>query len=154
MREPTRVFALRHGRTAWNADLRIQGQLDIPLDDTGRWQAAQLARALAGENLRAVYSSDLSRAHETAQALAACAGLAVQTEVGLRERAFGCFEGATFEEIEQRWPDDALRWRRREPGFGPGGGESLEAFSARCVPVIERSISAARWWMVPVPEDA
>ena len=136
MREPTRLFALRHGQTAWNAEQRIQGQLDIPLDDTGRWQAAQLAQALSGEGLAAIYSSDLARAHATAGALAAATGLPVHTDCALRERAFGCFEGATFGEIEARWPVDAARWRRRELDFGPGGGESLALFSARCVPAL------------------
>ena len=136
--EPTRVIALRHGRTAWNADLRIQGHADEPLDETGRWQAARLAQALAGEGLAAIYSSDLQRAHATAQAVAAVAGLPVQTDAALRERAFGRFEGATFAEIEQRWPDEAQRWRRRDPGFGPQGGERLADFYARSVAAVAR----------------
>ena len=133
MTEPTRLFALRHGQTAWNAEQRIQGQLDIPLDDTGRWQAAQLAQALASENLAAIYSSDLARARATADPLALATGLTVQTDIALRERAFGVFEGETYRDIETRWPVDAARWRRRELDFGPGGGESLTVFSARCV---------------------
>lgn len=133
MREPTRVFALRHGQTAWNATLRMQGQLDIPLDGTGHWQAARLAQALQAEPLAAVYSSDLQRALATAQPLAAATGAALSTHRDLRERGFGCFEGHTFAEIESRWPDDSARWRRREPGFGPAGGESLETFYERCV---------------------
>jgi probable phosphoglycerate mutase len=133
MDEPTRVFALRHGQTAWNASRRIQGHVDEPLDDTGRWQAQQLAQALAGEGIVAIYSSDLRRAHDTALALAAATGGAVVPRVELRERAFGCFEGATHAEIEQRWPEEAARWRRREAGFGPGGGEPLADFYARSV---------------------
>jgi len=136
--EPTRVFALRHGQTAWNVAQRIQGHADEPLDDTGRWQAARLAQALAGEGIAAIYSSDLQRAHATALALAATTGLAVSIDLQLRERAFGCFEGATFTEVEQRWPDEALRWRRREPAFGPGGGEPLDAFYARSVAAVAR----------------
>jgi probable phosphoglycerate mutase len=136
--EPTRVFALRHGQTAWNATQRIQGHTDEPLDDTGRWQAVRLAQALAGEGIAAIYSSDLERAHATALALAAATGLAVNTDPLLRERAFGRFEGATFTEIEERWPDEAARWRRREPGFAPGGGEPLAAFYARSVAAVTR----------------
>lgn len=142
MIEPTRVFAVRHGRTAWNAEQRIQGQRDVPLDDVGHWQAARVAQALAGEGVSAIYSSDLARASQTAAALAGASGLAVRTEAALRERDFGRFEGLTFAEIEARWPDDAARWRRRDPGFEPGGGESLLAFSARCVAALQRLAAA------------
>jgi probable phosphoglycerate mutase len=82
-----------------------------------------------------VYSSDLRRARDTAIGVAAVAGLAVQTEPRLRERAFGDFEGLTFEQIEQRWPEQALRWRRRDPAFGAAGGETLGEFYARSVEV-------------------
>ena len=133
MDEPTRVFALRHGQTAWNASRRIQGHVDEPLDDTGRWQAQRLAQALAGEGIVAIYSSDLRRAHDTALALAAATRLPVVTRTDLRERAFGRFEGATPAEIEQRWPEDALRWRRREAAYAPGGGESLADLYTRSV---------------------
>lgn len=136
MREPTRIFALRHGQTAWNAELRIQGQLDLPLDDTGRWQAERAAQALAGEPLAAIYSSDLLRALATAQALAARTGAPITTDPRLRERAFGRFEGLSYAEIHRQWPDEAERWRRREPGFGPGGGEALTPFYARCVAAV------------------
>lgn len=138
MIEPTRVFVLRHGRTAWNAEQRLQGQLDVALDDTGRWQAGQLARALAGETLAAIYSSDLQRARDTAQALAGLTGLPLATDAGLRERGFGRLEGLTYAEVETHWPDDALRWRLREPDFGPGGGESLRAFYERSVAAVTR----------------
>lgn len=133
MQEPTRIVAIRHGQTAWNVDTRIQGQLDIGLNATGRWQAQRLARALADERLDAVYSSDLDRARDTARALADGAGLAVRTTEALRERGFGIFEGLTFQEIEQRFPDQAQRWRQRDASFGPEGGETLAAFVARAV---------------------
>jgi probable phosphoglycerate mutase len=130
----TRVLAVRHGETDWNAALRIQGHTDIALNERGRWQASRLALALAHEPLHAVYSSDLQRAHATAHAVARNAGLAVQHDLGLRERGFGDFEGRTFAEIEALDPEQARRWRQRDPGFAPGGGgESLQAFFARCV---------------------
>ena len=138
----TRVLVLRHGETAWNADLRIQGQLDLPLNERGRWQAGRLAAALADEGVEVVCSSDLQRARDTAQPLAERAGLPVLHHPGLRERAFGRFEGRTFKEIEADWPDDAQRWRRRDPDFAPPqGGESLAAFYARCVAASEEIVS-------------
>jgi probable phosphoglycerate mutase len=138
VQEPTRLFVLRHGQTDWNVDQRIQGQLDVPLNAAGRWQAGQLARALQEEALAAIYSSDLSRASDTAAAVAAVVGLPVVTDAGLRERGFGSFEGLTFQEIEQRWPGQALRWRQRDPDFGPGGGESLGLFYERSVASVLR----------------
>jgi probable phosphoglycerate mutase len=68
--EPTHLFALRHGQTAYNATQRLQGHLDIGLDDTGRWQARRLGAALADAGILAVYSSDLVRARDTGAARA------------------------------------------------------------------------------------
>jgi len=138
----TRILAIRHGETAWNVDTRIQGQLDVALNETGRWQAQRLAGALADEGIHAIYASDLRRAHETAQAVAEHGGHAIVADPGLRERAFGAFEGFTWAEIERRWPDDSERWRRRELDFAPAGGESLRQFYARCVETVTRLAAA------------
>ena len=116
--------------------MRIQGQLDIPLNETGLWQAQRLGAALQHEAIEALYSSDLLRACQTAAPLAAATGLQVQTDAALRERGFGRFEGQTYAAIEQPWPEEAQRWRLREPAFGPGGGEPLNAFYARCVQAV------------------
>ncbi len=134
MDRATRICLIRHGQTAWNAATRVQGHLDIALDATGQAQAERLGAALAGEGLQVLYSSDLARARATAQGVARHTGLTVQTDVRLRERAFGHFEGLTHAEIAQRWPEAAARWRQRDPDFAPGGGESLLQFQARCVP--------------------
>ena len=143
MELPTRILAIRHGETDWNVDTRIQGQLDIPLNDLGRRQAQQLVQAVAHEGLSAVYSSDLQRALETAQAVVRGAGLpGLSTDVGLRERAFGVFEGRTYQEIEQRWPQESVRWRKREPDFGAEGGETLQGFYDRCVATASRLAAA------------
>jgi len=128
----TRLIAVRHGETAWNVDTRIQGHLDIGLNATGLWQAQRAGQALADEPIAAVYASDLSRAWQTAQAIARPHGLEVQPDLGLRERAFGRFEGMSFAEIEATLPEDARRWRERDPEFEPeGGGESLLTFRDR-----------------------
>jgi probable phosphoglycerate mutase len=136
--QPTRVLAIRHGETAWNVDGRIQGQLDVPLNETGRWQVHRLALAMAEEDIAAVYSSDLLRALETAQAVARGSGDPVVTDTGLRERGFGTFEGMSYAEINERWPDMGERWRRRDPTFGAPGGETLNEFYARSIATASR----------------
>lgn len=142
MNSATRIVAIRHGETDWNVGTRIQGQLDIPLNAAGRRQAARLGRALADEGLTRIYSSDLQRARQTAEALSAATGLPVHEEPGLRERAFGTFEGQTWAEIEQRWPAESERWRRRDPDFGPPGGETLVRFYERCIAAATRLAQA------------
>ncbi|MBX9960865.1 MAG: histidine phosphatase family protein [Burkholderiaceae bacterium] len=139
METSTRILAIRHGETAWNVDTRIQGHLDIPLNDTGRWQAQRLARALAARDaIHAVYSSDLQRARETAQAIAVATGTPLRTHAGLRERGFGLFEGKTYAEIEQTWPEESEHWRRRTPDWQPPqGGESLLQVRARILQTLQ-----------------
>ncbi len=132
--EATRIIVIRHGETAWNVDTRIQGHLDIPLNDTGRRQARRLGLALSGgPPLDAIYTSDLSRAHETARAAGDATGAPVILETRLRERRFGAFEGRTFADIEVELPEQSLRWRKRDPEFAPEGGESLIQLRERVV---------------------
>ncbi len=134
----TRLIAIRHGQTDWNAEWRLQGQIDIPLNALGQRQAACLPEALRHEGLAAVVSSDLGRAWHTAQALAGPLGLPLRSDAGLRERCFGLLEGQTRAEIDQRWPDVARRWHAREPDFAPDGAETLRDFSARCLAAVAR----------------
>ncbi|MBA4113179.1 MAG: histidine phosphatase family protein [Verminephrobacter sp.] len=136
--QATRIIAIRHGETAWNVDTRIQGHLDIPLNDTGLWQARQLARALAGEPLSAIYASDLQRAHTTARAIAEATGAPLLPEPALRERSFGELEGRTFAEIEAKLPEQARRWRQRDPHFAPEGGETLVQLRERIAATTHR----------------
>ena len=136
--QATRILAIRHGETLWNVDSRIQGHLDIGLNDTGRWQAERLGMALKDEPIAAIYASDLSRAHDTALAVSRHTGVPVQPEPGLRERSFGEFEGRTFAEIEIELPEQAQRWRQRDPTFTPAGGESLLMLEVRVLSVAGR----------------
>jgi 2,3-bisphosphoglycerate-dependent phosphoglycerate mutase len=133
----TRILAVRHGETEWNRDTRIQGHTDIPLNARGRRQAELLAQALRDEPIAAFYASDLSRALETARAVAGTRGQTVTTHTGLRERCFGRFEGQTWADLEARWPEDALSWRKRVPDFAPTGGESLLQLRERVVATVE-----------------
>jgi probable phosphoglycerate mutase len=137
--DPTRIIAVRHGETSWNADARIQGQLDIGLNETGRWQAQRVGKALAEEPITAVYSSDLERAQATAQPISEAKGVPVIPHEGLRERSFGMFEGKTFDEIHQTWPEHAQNWRKRIPEWQPPeGGESLIQLRERVTRTLEQ----------------
>ncbi len=124
----TRIIAVRHGETAWNVDTRIQGQLDIGLNERGLWQAGRVGKALAEEAIDRIYSSDLQRADSTAQAIARHTSnptaREVQLHTGLRERGFGSFEGETWADIAEKWPDESRRWKQRDPHFAPPGGET------------------------------
>ena len=120
----TQLLLIRHGETAWNAEHRIQGQLDIPLSPLGVLQATRLAECLANEAIDAVYSSGQSRAWLTAAPVAARLGLDVIAEPRLRERSFGIFEGLTLDEIAARYPAEFKKWRERDPAWRPEGGES------------------------------
>ncbi len=132
----TRILAVRHGETAWNRDTRIQGHTDIALNPHGHWQAARLAQALADEPIAAVYASDLQRALQTAQAVAKVHDKQVSTHTGLRERGFGHYEGHTWAELETRWPEESMAWRKRVPDFSPPGGESLLQLRERVVQTV------------------
>jgi probable phosphoglycerate mutase len=101
----TTLLLARHGETDWNREFRIQGSSDTELNEVGRAQARALADELADEPIDAVYASDLSRARETAEIVAAGKGLEVRLDAGLRERSFGSWEGLTRNEIDERFPD-------------------------------------------------
>lgn len=127
----TRLLLVRHGETAWNADARVQGHLDIALNDRGRAQARRLAHALMAEPVDVAYSSDLARALETARATADATGAPLIVVPALRERHFGAFQGRRFADIDAEQPEQAARWRRRDPSWAPPGGESLLSFRER-----------------------
>lgn len=129
----TRICFIRHGETAWNTERRLQGQLDIPLNEQGLQQARAAGRWLANRDpIDALYSSDLQRAWTTATHIAAAIGLAPMAESALRERKYGAFEGLTYVEANERYPEAYAEMEARNPDFPiPGGGESLREFHQR-----------------------
>ncbi|KVT62022.1 phosphoglycerate mutase [Burkholderia ubonensis] len=143
----TQILFIRHGETAWNRIKRIQGHIDIPLADSGLAQAQRLAVRLAretcnGARVDAIYSSDLMRAQQTAQPAADALGLPLVLRAGLRERAYGIFQGHGSTEIEARFPDAYAAWQTRDPGFEPEGGESQRAFYHRVLHTLEPIVAA------------
>lgn len=126
---PTTILLIRHGETAWNAERRLQGHLDIPLNPEGERQARLLAAALAREPLDVLVSSDLMRARQTAQAVASLRGMPLHTEPGLRERCYGGFEGLLYSEIEERYPREFAAWQARDVDAAlPPGANCAETF--------------------------
>lgn len=131
------VFVARHGETDWNVAGRWQGHTDIPLNATGRAQAVALADGLRGRGIEAIAASDLSRARHTAEIVGRTLGIPVAlVDPHLREQRFGCFEGLTPSECEERYPADWARYVA-DPHAGPPGGESRAALLERVVRAVE-----------------
>jgi len=134
----TRICLVRHGETPWNAERRIQGQIDIGLNQHGVRQARAAGRFLRDEQATAIYSSDLTRALATAHALSEFSGLAAQPRPALRERKYGVLEGLTYDEAKASHADTYARFEAREPEFAiPGKGESLTELAARVVACLQ-----------------
>lgn len=124
---------IRHGETAWNAEGRVQGQLDVPLNSVGLAQAGCVAKALAGERFDAIYSSDLARVTQTAEPLARRLQLPLRLDPRLRERHYGFFQTLTYAEVKAQHPEEYARFRAREPEYAFRTGESLQAFYDRSI---------------------
>ncbi|RNL87360.1 histidine phosphatase family protein [Halostreptopolyspora alba] len=135
MTETRRVICWRHGRTAWNAEKRFQGQSDIPLDALGEAQAEHAARLLATLRPDVIVASDLRRAADTAAFLGGETGLEVEFDKRLRERSGGEWEGLTAAEIRQRWPE-------RHAGMDIPGGELMADVGERVTEAVERALVA------------
>lgn len=127
----TKMLLVRHGETIWNHTCRYQGHTDIELSETGRKQAKLLAAELKKEKVKAVYSSDLKRAYETASILASLHNLPVQVTEQLREINFGEWEGLTYQEIMEKYKDLASEWYQYPGKVRLPGGENFEELKGR-----------------------
>jgi probable phosphoglycerate mutase len=133
----TELILIRHGETAWNAEHRIQGHLDSPLNDEGLAQALLLGERLAREPFDQFYTSDLGRALQTAQPIADRSGKRPLPDARLRERNLGVFQGLTSPECEQRYPEDYARFHLRDPDHVVPGGESIRQVYDRVSAALE-----------------
>ena len=140
----TRLCLIRHGETAWNAEGRVQGQLDIPLSPTGLAQAKAVAAALKGESFDAIYSSDLVRVRQTAQPSADQFKKSVLLDERLRERHYGVFQSITYVEAKERFPEDYARFRAKDLDFDFETGESLRGFDERVLVFFRELLEAKK----------
>ena len=121
----TTFIVIRHGETAWNAQGRIQGHLDSPLNEEGLAQALLVGERLAHGRFDALYCSDLGRALQTAQPIADRTGHEMVRNPRLRERHLGIFQGLTSAQCELAHPEDYRRFHGRDPDHQVPGGESI-----------------------------
>jgi len=137
----TELIVIRHGETDWNRQQRFQGQIDVPLNGTGRAQAERLAHRMASECFDVVVASDLQRAHATAKA--AADGRLIETDALWREQSFGVLEGLDMAAVTQQHPELWTQWLRHDANYAlPGGGESVRAFHDRVLRAVQRVVQA------------
>jgi glucosyl-3-phosphoglycerate phosphatase len=131
-----RVLLLRHGRTAWNAERRFQGQADPALDDMGRAQAYEVAALIGALRPQLVVSSDALRAVQTASPIGDITGRRVRLDKRLRERSLGHWEGLTRDEVASRYPDEFADWVAGRD-VTRRGGETRAEVAARARAVVD-----------------
>ena len=133
----TTLFAVRHGETEWNLIEKQQGHLNSPLTDEGIRQAHYLADELTNRNIDVLYSSDLGRALQTAEIIAAKLSLDVHTDPRLRERHLGSMQGLTRKQFAEKFPDEAEKFNTHDPDYILPGGESTRQQHHRCIECAE-----------------
>ena len=138
----TEVVLLRHGETDMNRELRFQGHVDVSLNATGLEQARRLAARMTGERADALYASDLLRARQTAQPVAAQLALQPVPEPGLREQCFGRLDGTRVDEIKAQHPDCWAGWLRFDEDYCMPEGETTRQFHARVMEALQRLCAA------------
>ena len=127
----THICLIRHGETEWNAERRLQGQIDIGLNQSGVRQAQAAGRWLKTAGLTALYASDLKRAAATAEMIGQAVGLPAMLTPELRERCYGIFEGLTYAEAQARYPESYAAFEGRDPECNFETGETLRQLFAR-----------------------
>jgi len=137
-----RLILIRHGESTWNRERRIQGQLDPPLSEQGHEQARRVAGRLARRQVEALYTSDLLRASQTADAIASALGVEAKPMKELREIFLGDWEGLHTDELAQRFPDAWHAWTREPSWDVVPRGEGASAFETRVASALEHLFEA------------
>jgi len=136
----TRIILARHGNTPWNKDKIFRGSKDIPLDDLGREEAWALGEWLKDETIHAAYTSPLSRARDTALAIARHHGLEVLDLPGLADLSYGDWEGVPLKEVKVRYADLYRQWEAAPHTVRFPNGETLEVLRTRALAAVEEAV--------------
>src|SRR5512135_1055488 len=136
----TRIILVRHGQTPWNKDKIFRGSRDIPLNDTGREEARLAGEWLKGETIHAAYCSPLSRARDTAQAIAHHHRLEVTDLPGIIDLNYGDWQGEPLAEVKVKYADLYRRWESAPHTVRFPGGETLDEVSARACAAVEEVV--------------
>jgi broad specificity phosphatase PhoE len=132
----TTLFLVRHGRTGWNKEQIFRGTKDVPLDEVGKEEALLVGEQLKDKRIMAVFSSPLSRAKETAEAIARFHNVKVQVLAGLNDLNFGEWEGLSLQEVKNQYPDLYQRWQQEPQGVILPGGEGLDTVRSRAMEAV------------------
>jgi len=132
----TQVYLVRHGQTAWNAELIFRGRRDIELNERGKMEASAIAGALRDKNLDAIYASPLTRALETARPLAALLHREITPVQGLNDINYGDWEGVPYDDIKTRYPDILATWEQEPELVRFPHGETLDEVRERAYGVL------------------
>ena len=133
----TKVILVRHGQTAWTSENRIQGWLDIKLNEKGLRQAKRIAKELKRKKIEAVYSSELSRSYETARIIARAHKLKVKKDINLNELNQGKWQGLLVKEARRKYKELYQRWEEEPLSVRPPGGESISDLYERALHVLK-----------------
>ena len=139
---PTRILLARHGETTANVERIFSGHTDVALTPLGRRQARALGRRVRLEPVSAAYASDLARARDTAELALRGRGIEVRSDPALREFHFGEWEGLSFLDVRERYPDHWRRFMAVEEGFFAPGGEPIGAIRERATAALLQIVAA------------
>lgn len=149
-----KIYLIRHGQTDWNLAGRIQGSHDISLNETGRRQAEYLARGMKKRPVVQIFSSKKKRAMETANAIGASQGVKVIPLDGLEEVEFGLWEGMTWKEIQEKYPEEYKIWQKEPAEITPPGGESRQQVYERVGKAADEIVKRAEGGVAVVSHGA